>query len=64
MFAAANIRAASTMSSPRLVAWSRSAALNCTPALPETNNAVAVWSAVRTAEVAGPTAFTSAKSRV
>ena len=35
MSTAANIRAASTMSSPRVAAWSRSMALNCTAALPE-----------------------------
>src|SRR5438034_7493445 len=60
---AANIRADRTISSPRLAAWSRSAALNCTKALPEKNIAVAVWPGVRTVEVAEPTAFTSLKLR-
>jgi hypothetical protein len=63
MSTAANIRADRTISSPRLAAWPRSAALNCTKALPEKNVAVAVWLGVRTVEVAEPTAFTSLKLR-
>src|SRR5215472_15464957 len=61
---AANIRAASTMSSCRTLTWSRSAALYCTSALPEKNSAVAVWSAVRSVELTEPSALTSSKSRV
>src|SRR5689334_13673320 len=64
MSAAANIRAASTMSRFRTAAWSRSMALNWITGLPEKNWAVAVSSGVRTVEANEPKSFDSLKSLV
>src|SRR5215510_1017897 len=64
MSAAANIRAASTISRFRIVAWSRSMALNRITGLLEKNTAVAVWSGVRAVDVNEPKVFDSLKSLV
>src|SRR5690349_6345302 len=59
VFTAANIRALSTMSRCRLLAWSTRAPVYWIWALPEKNSAVAVWSAVRSLPVDRPIRRTS-----